>query len=164
MCEHHSWYIGSVWHKEYVGQWSIFYGPVILLHNLKTIWWRNVVLGITDHCDTKIDLFRISVTYSSWAIDFAFYCCYRLKLFVYIKKWHQLGVFVPLQALALVWKFFLLFDITKRLTWISVLSCDVTDCFIWKCIISSLICMFYLRMYPGYVDSPCVTMICFHWI
>ena len=48
----------SVWHKDwphqvYVGQWPIFYGPVILLYILKTIWWRNVVLGIMDQCHTR---------------------------------------------------------------------------------------------------------------
>ena len=42
------------------------------------------------------------MTYISWSIEFAFYHCHRLKLFVYIKKWHRPGVFVPLQALALV--------------------------------------------------------------
>ena len=62
MGKHHSWYIGSVWHKDwhhqvYVGQWPIFYGPVILFHIL-IIWWRNVVLGIMDQCDTKIDLLK----------------------------------------------------------------------------------------------------------
>ena len=88
----------------YVGQWPIFYCPMILLHIMKTIWWRNVVLGIMDQCDTKIDFLNIcgSVTYILWSIDFAIYHCHRLKLFVYIKKWHRLGVFVPLQALALV--------------------------------------------------------------
>ena len=58
MDEHHSWYDGSVWHKDwphqvYVGQWPLFYGPQILLHILKTVWWRNVVLGIMDQCDNK---------------------------------------------------------------------------------------------------------------
>ena len=38
----------------------------------------------------------------SWSIEFAFYYCHRLKLFVYIKKWRRPGVFLPLQALALV--------------------------------------------------------------
>ena len=111
MDEHHCWYIGSVWHKDwphqgYAGQWPIFYGPVILLHILKTIWWRNVVLGIMDQCDTKIDLLKYicgSVTYISWSIDFAFYYCHRLKLFVYIQKWRRPRVFVPLQTLALVY-------------------------------------------------------------
>ena len=57
-----------------------------------------------DQCDTKIDLLNIcgSVTYISWSIDFAFYHCHRLKLFVYIMKWRRPGVFVLLQALALV--------------------------------------------------------------
>ena len=42
-------------HKIYVGQWPIFCGPVILLNIFKTIWCRNVILGIVDQCDTKID-------------------------------------------------------------------------------------------------------------
>ena len=63
MDEHHSWYNGSVWHinwpyQVYVGQWPIFYGPAILLHILKTIWWRNVVLGIMDQCNSKINLVK----------------------------------------------------------------------------------------------------------
>ena len=54
---------GSVWHRDwphqiYVGQWPIFYGPVILLHILRTIWWRNIEFGIMDQCDTKIDLVK----------------------------------------------------------------------------------------------------------
>ena len=63
MDEHHSWYNGSVWHihwpyQVYVGQGPIFYDPAILLHILKTIWWRNVALGIMDHCNSKIDLVK----------------------------------------------------------------------------------------------------------
>ena len=63
MDEHHNWYNESVWHihwpyQVYVGQWPIFYGPAILLHILKTVWWGNIVLGILDHCDSKIDLVK----------------------------------------------------------------------------------------------------------
>ena len=61
MDEHHSWYNGSVWHIHWpyqVYQWPIFYGPAILLHILKTIWWRNVSLRIMDHCDSKIDIVK----------------------------------------------------------------------------------------------------------
>ena len=55
----HTWYNRSVWHKDwphkiYVGQWSIFHGPVILPYIL-TIWWMKVTLDIVDQCDTKID-------------------------------------------------------------------------------------------------------------
>ena len=39
------------------------------------------------------------MTYISLSIGFAFYHCHRLKLFLYVKKWHRPGVFVPLQAL-----------------------------------------------------------------
>ena len=91
MDDHHSWYIGSMWHKDwphqvYVGQWPIFYGPVSLLHILKTIWWRNVVLGIMDQCDTKVVLLKYMYMWVLLcSIDFAFYDCHRFKLFVYIK-------------------------------------------------------------------------------
>ena len=56
-----------------------------------SVWQRLTFLNICG-----------SVTYISWAIDFAFYHRYRLKLFVYIKKWRRPVVLVPLQALALV--------------------------------------------------------------
>ena len=66
---------------------------------------EKVVLGIMDQCDSKIDCVNIcgSVTYISWSIDFALYHCHRLKIFLYIKKWCQPGVFGPLQALAVVY-------------------------------------------------------------
>ena len=38
----------------YVSHWPIFHGPVILLYILKTIWWKNVIIGIVDPCDAKI--------------------------------------------------------------------------------------------------------------
>ena len=108
MDEHHSWSNGSVWHihwpyQEYAGQWPIFYGSAILLHILKTIWWRNVVLGLMDHCDSNIDLVKYM-----WVSDLYFmvHWFYLISLsdnlFLYIKKWHRLKVFVPLWALALV--------------------------------------------------------------
>ena len=61
-----------------------------------------------DQCDSKINPVKYvgSVTYISWSIDFALYHCHRLKLFLYIKKWHPPGVFVSLRALALVQKSF----------------------------------------------------------
>ena len=122
MDEHHRWYNGSVWHihwpyQVYVGQWPIFYGPAILLHILKTIWWRTVVFGIMDQCDLKIDLVKYNYV-GQWPIFHVPlilpYIIVRLKLFLYIKKWHRSGVFMPLWALALVicapWQ-------CKTLTW-----------------------------------------------
>ena len=83
MDEHHSWYNGSVWHiywpyQVHVGQRPIFYGPAILLHILKTIWWRNIVLGIMDYCDSKIDLVKLrngtgrGYLFPFWAIALVF--------------------------------------------------------------------------------------------
>ena len=48
-----------MWNKHwtetiYIGQWPIFYGPVILPYILKTIWWTNVIIGILDPCDATI--------------------------------------------------------------------------------------------------------------
>ena len=37
------------------------------------------------------------------SIDFAFYRCRRLKLLMFIKKWYWPRVFVPFQALAIVY-------------------------------------------------------------
>ena len=109
MDEHHSWYNGSVWHIDwpyqvYVGQCPTFYGQAILLHILKTIWWRNIVIWIMDQCDSKINLVKYvgqwPIFHGSW---FALYHSHRLlKLFLYIKKWRRPRVFVSLRALALV--------------------------------------------------------------
>ena len=52
------------------------------------------------------------MTFMSWSIDFAFYHCHSLELIVYIKQWCWLGVFVPLQALALV---LILFSLLKTI-------------------------------------------------
>ena len=92
----------TVWHRDwphqvYVGQWPIFYGPVILLLIWKTILWRNIVFGIMDQCDTKIDLVKYI-----WVSDLYFmvhwFClisCHILELFLYFANWCRLGVFVP---------------------------------------------------------------------
>ena len=61
MDEDHTLNNGSEWHKDwphkiYVGQWPIFHGPVILLNIVKTVWWRNIIFGIMDQCDTKVGL------------------------------------------------------------------------------------------------------------
>ena len=36
--------------------WPVFHGLVILLNIFKIIWWMNIIIGIMDQCDTKIDL------------------------------------------------------------------------------------------------------------
>ena len=40
----------------YVGQWSIFYGPAIWFHVLKTTYSRKVLLGMIDQCHSETDL------------------------------------------------------------------------------------------------------------
>ena len=108
---HHSWYNGSVWYIDwpyqvYVGQWPIFYGPVILLRILKTIWWRNVELGIMGLCHSKIDLVKYmwvsDIFHGPLILSYIIVWCHRLELFLYIKKWCRPRLFVPLWALALV--------------------------------------------------------------
>ena len=49
---------GHTLDKIYAGQWPIFHGPVILLNILKTVWWRNIIFGIMDQCDTKVGLIK----------------------------------------------------------------------------------------------------------
>ena len=104
-----SWYNRSMWHRDwphqvYVGQWPIFYGPVILLLIWKTIWWRNILFVIMDQCDRKIDLVK-----DMWVNDpyfmvhwFCLISCHTLELFLYFKNWRRPGVFTPIRALALV--------------------------------------------------------------
>ena len=109
MDEHHSWYNGSVWHivwlyQVYVGQWPIFYGPAILLHILKIIWWRNVVLGIMDQCDSKINLVKYMWVSGLYFMVHWFYLISLsdLNYFYTLRNCTGRGVFVPLRALALV--------------------------------------------------------------
>ena len=97
---------GSVWHIHWpyqvsVGQWPIFYGPAILLHIL-TIWWRNV-LRIMDCYDSEIDLVKYMWVSDLYFMVHWFYLISLSDKFLYIKKWHWPGVFVPLRALALVY-------------------------------------------------------------
>ena len=60
MGEWHTWYNGSVWHKDwphgiYVVHWPIFHGPLILPYTciLKTVWWMKVILGIIGQSVTQ---------------------------------------------------------------------------------------------------------------
>ena len=113
MDEHHSSYNGSVWHihwpyQLYIGQWPICYGPVILLHILKTILmekrctWDNGSLWLKDG-PYKIYVGQWPIFHGPLMLP---YVIVSLKLFLYIKKWHRPGVFVPLWVLALVQAFF----------------------------------------------------------
>ena len=57
------WDYESVWPKpwpqnKYRSTWPIFHGLVILLNIFKIIWWMNIIIGIMDQCDTKIDLIK----------------------------------------------------------------------------------------------------------
>ena len=53
----------------------------------KTIWWRNVVLGIMDHCDSKIDLVKYM-----WVNDL-----YFMVLWFYLKSLSDLNYFYTLR-------------------------------------------------------------------
>ena len=53
----------KVWPKpwpqnKYRSTWPIFHGLVILLNIFKIIRWTNIIIGIMDQCDTKIDLIK----------------------------------------------------------------------------------------------------------
>ena len=60
------WHI-SLTSQVYVGKGPLFYGPAILLHILKTIFSRKLVLGMTDQCHSEIDLVNCM-----WASDLYF--------------------------------------------------------------------------------------------
>ena len=74
MDEGHAWDKVSMGHRHwpnqiYLGQCPILHGPVNLLNILKTVWWRNVILGIMDQFNKKIDLIKyiyVLLTYISW--------------------------------------------------------------------------------------------------
>ena len=47
----------------YVGHLPIFYGPVNLLHVLRTIYSRKVVLGMIDQCRSETDIVNYILPY-----------------------------------------------------------------------------------------------------
>ena len=47
----------------YVGQWPTFYDLANLLHVLKTIYSRKVVLGILDQCHSETDIVNYILPY-----------------------------------------------------------------------------------------------------
>ena len=58
----------TVWHKlwpqnKHRSTWPIFHGLVILFNIFKIIWWVNIIVGILDQCDTKIDLRKWPIFY-----------------------------------------------------------------------------------------------------
>ena len=79
---------------KYIGQWPIFYGPANLLHVLKTVYSRKVVLGMIDQCHSETDIVNYICSYII-VINF--------KIFIYYI------IFVTLSALALVSFFFFFF-------------------------------------------------------
>ena len=117
--ECHIWYNGSVWHKDwhhkiYIGQWPIFHGPVTLvtledylIEECHT--WDN---GSIWHKDWphKIYIGQWLIFHGLEILSYILKVNVRLKLFLDIKWWHQLGVFVPHWALALVWHKILVFN------------------------------------------------------
>ena len=42
----------------YWSTWPIFHGLVILLDIFKIIWWLNILVGMMDQCDAKINLIK----------------------------------------------------------------------------------------------------------
>ena len=105
MDEHHSWYDGSVWHKDwphqvYVGltyiSWSSDFASCLgdylcCIRDNGSVWHkdrpRKIYVGQWPICHGPLILPLIIV------ID---------KLFLYIKKWYRPRVFMPLRALAVV--------------------------------------------------------------
>ena len=64
MVEGHTWYNGSVWHKDwphkiYIGQWPIL-AYILCQWFYLLFWrifdWRTSYFGLMDQCDTNIDL------------------------------------------------------------------------------------------------------------
>ena len=96
--------IDSMWHKHwtetiYVGQWPIFHGPVILSYIVKTIWWTNVIIGILDPCDAKINHIKCM-----WVSDLHF-----------VVQWFWLISWRRFDGGMLGWRFW--FSVTLSLTY-----------------------------------------------
>ena len=88
----------------YVGQWSVFHGPVILPYIL-TVWWTNVIIEILVPCDAKIYLIKCNV--GQWPTFHGSVISWRL-----FDRW------------MLYWRYWL--TVTKQLTWSYICSRSVT--------------------------------------
>ena len=87
MDEHHSWYNGSVWHivwpyPVYVGQWPIFYGPVILFHRWRTVVYLRL-LKRRKLC-IKITEYVLHVSHRFNTLDIA--------LYTHVLLWHNISI------------------------------------------------------------------------
>ena len=83
----------------YVGQWPIFYGPVILPYILKTICWTNAIIGILVPCDANIHLIKCM-----WVSDLHF-----------MVQWFCLISWRLFDVLLLYWRYW--FSVTQTLNW-----------------------------------------------
>ena len=111
------WDIDSVWHKHwtetiYVGQWPVFYGPVILPYILKTFWWTNVIIGLLDPCDATI--YHIK--------------CMRVSDLHFMVQWFCLISWRLLNGFMLYWRYW--FSVTQTLTWNYI--CKSVTCSSWS--------------------------------
>ena len=84
----------TVWHKlwpqnQYRSTWTIFHGLVILLNIFKILWWVNIIVGILDQCDTKIDLIKYIVSDIYFMVQW--FCFISWRLFdgelLYLGQW-----------------------------------------------------------------------------
>ena len=56
---------------EYLGQWPLFYGPVIFFYIFQIIWWKNVILVWHNDWPKNIYIYICrSVTHISQSTDF----------------------------------------------------------------------------------------------
>ena len=92
----------SDFYQVYVSQWPVFYGPPIFAAYLedylmeKHCTWDYGSLWLKDR-PCKIYVGQWPIFHGPLILP---YIIVRFKLFLYIKKWHWPGVFVPLWTLA----------------------------------------------------------------
>ena len=117
----------------YIGMYNrpIFNGPVIFPDILKTIWWKNVIIGILDPCDAKI--YQIKCM---WVSDLQF-----------MVQWFCLISWRLFDGLMLCWRYW--FNVTQTLNW-NYIRRPVTLYFVvqWFC----LICWRLLIVMTGILD------------
>ena len=104
-------------HSRECGSWAAFAGGSRMIREGSHVWWSsyfasyledylmekrrtwdNGLLWLKDR-PCKIYVGQWPIFHGPLILP---YIIVRFKLFLYIKKWHRLGIFVPLRALALV--------------------------------------------------------------
>ena len=101
---------------KYRSTWPVFHGLVILLNILKIVWLMNIINGIMDQCDTKIDLIK-----------------YGSVILLYILKtiwWRNVGIMDQCDTKIDIFKYMWVSDLYFMVHWVFLFHCHRLKLFV----------------------------------